>query len=238
MDDERWVKVLLALAAEEPGRSRLCSLSARFVAVSGAAVTVMTGDRAGQTTVCCSDHIARVLDDLQFTLGEGPCVDAFSSDRPVSEPDLGQSSERWLAFTPAAISAGAAAVFGFPLRAGPTLLGALTLYRDRPGALGSEQHADALVVADVIAREIVARQAAAPAGMVADDLADDRSLRVVVHQATGMVAAQLDVEVQEALLRLRARAYSEDTSVTVVATAVVNRERRFVPEISRHRGGL
>ncbi len=83
---------------------------------------------------------------MQYTLGEGPCVDAYQKDMVVSEPDLADpETVRWLAFTPPALQAGVRAVFGFPLRVGTVRLGALNLYRDRPGPLGAEQHADALV---------------------------------------------------------------------------------------------
>src|SRR5207249_7772270 len=73
--------------------------------------------------------------------GEGPCVDACRQDRVVAEPDLADPvTRRWLAFTRPALRAGARAVFGFPLRVGTVRLGALNLYRDRPGPLSGEQH--------------------------------------------------------------------------------------------------
>ena len=62
------------------------------------------------------------------------------------------------------IDAGVRAVFGFPLRVGAVRLGALNLYRDQPGPLADEQHADALVLADVAAELILMLQAHAPPG--------------------------------------------------------------------------
>jgi hypothetical protein len=80
-------------------------------------------------------------------------VDAYQGDTIVSEPDLADpETRRWFAFTPPVLEAGVRAVFGFPLRVGTVRLGALDLYRDRPGELSSDQHADALVRADVAAR--------------------------------------------------------------------------------------
>jgi hypothetical protein len=73
-------------------------------------------------------------------------VDACRQDRVVAEPALADPvTRRWLAFTPPALRAGARAVFGFPLRVGTVRLGALNLYRDRPGPLSGDQHADALI---------------------------------------------------------------------------------------------
>jgi hypothetical protein len=190
-------------------------------------------------TVCSSDHVARAMEDLQFSTGEGPCVDAYLQNCPVCEPDLARVALlRWHGFGPAALAAGAAAVFSFPLRVGAARIGTLNLYRDRPGSLTSEQFGDALVVAAVVAREILTIQARAPTGALAEELVGEPGLRLVVHQATGMVAAQLDVDVGEALLRLRARALAEGICVTAVATAVVSRELRFAGDGSCEPGHL
>ena len=161
VDDERRTKVLLAMAAAGSGRSvSLCTLSAGIVAVSGAGVTLMSRNGDAGMTVCSSDTVAQAIEDLQFSLGEGPCVDSYNSEEPVSEPDLVHPRDgRWTGFAPAAVSAGAAAVFGFPLRTGGVVLGALDLYRDRAEDVDHEQFADTLVVADVVAQEILVRQA-------------------------------------------------------------------------------
>lgn len=229
MDDERWIRVLRALGATGGSTSsKLCSMSARVLAVSGASVTVMAEDGASRMTVCSSDGIAEQIEELQFSLGEGPCDDAYAGGSPVTEPDLaGSSAGRWPRFAPAAVSAGAAAVFAFPLRVDGVRIGVIDLYRDRPGRLSGEQLADALVVADVVARDILTLQSGALAGTVSTDLARESELRLVVHQATGMVAAQLGIDVREAMVRLRARAYADGASLTGVAAQVVNGELRF-----------
>ena len=237
MDKDRRAKVLLAMATmartDPAGRSTLCALSAGIVGVSGAGVTVMSRNGDAGMTVCSSDPIAQAIEDLQFSLGEGPCVDSYNTEQPVSEPDLAHVADgRWAGFAPAAVSAGAAAVFGFPLRASGVVLGALDLYRDRAGELSRDQFADALVVADVIAQEILVLQAGAPAGTVGVRSTGGSELRLVVHQATGMVAAQLDIGVYEAMDRLRARAYAEDVSLTDLAASVVGRKIRFWPDWS------
>jgi hypothetical protein len=79
-------------------------------------------------------------------------VDAYRPDKVVAEPDPGGSGDPPVAgFSPPELQAGARAVFGFPLRVGAVRLGALNLYRDWPGPLSGDHHADALVVADVAA---------------------------------------------------------------------------------------
>ena len=95
--------------------------------------------------LCSSDSTSGAVEDLQFTLGEGPCVDACRSGLPVFEPDLAAPGvSRWPAFTPPAMLAGVRAIFGFPLQVGSVRLGALDLYNDQPGDLRPEQVAEAV----------------------------------------------------------------------------------------------
>ena len=178
--------------------------------------------------MCTTDDISKVVEELQYALGEGPCVDAHQLGRPVLEPDLAEpSTPRWAAFTGPALDAGVRAIFGFPLRVGAVRLGALNLYCDRPGPLTAEQHADALVAADVATHAILALQANAPPGQLAVELETGSDFRYVVHQATGMVAVQLDVSVGHALIRLRAYAFGNERPLEDVAHDVVARVLRF-----------
>jgi hypothetical protein len=195
--------------------------------MSGAGIMLMSADvPAG--SLCTTNTVSTEIEDLQFALGEGPCVDAYHQGRPVFEPDLADpETSRWLAFSPPALEAGVRAVFGFPLQVGAARLGALNLYRDRPGSLTDEQHADSLVMADVAAHEVLAMQSQTVSGGVAAPLAVGADFHLVVHQASGMVAAQLDVTVGEALVRLRAFAFANDRPLTEVARDVVGRRVRF-----------
>jgi len=147
---------------------------------------------------------------------------------PVLEPHLRDPDEvRWHEFSGPALAAGVEAIFGFPLVVGGVRLGALDLYVDRPWELTDEQYADAVAMADVAANAILALQSRADPGALAVELETGVQLRSVVHQASGMVAVQLDIPVADALARLRAYAYSEDASIDDVARAVVNRELRL-----------
>jgi hypothetical protein len=195
--------------------------------MSGAGIVLMADDVA-HGSLCTSGPASALIEQVQYTLGEGPCVDAHRQGRPVVEPDLaGAGPGRWAAFAEPVVAAGVGAVFGFPLRVGAVRLGALNLYRDRPGDLTDDQHADALVLADVAAEVILLVQARAPAGTLADELARSADLHVVVHQAAGMVAVQLGIGVGDALLRLRARAFADDRPLRDVADDVVTRRMRF-----------
>ncbi len=195
--------------------------------MNGAGVMLMSGD-IPRGSLCASDKVSQLIEDLQFTLGEGPCVDAYRHDAVVAEPDLaGPGARRWLAFTPPALDAGVRAVFGFPLRAGSVRLGALNLYRDRPGPLSADEHADALVVAAVAARWVLEVQAGAPPGAVAEELEAGADFHFAVHNAAGIVSVQEDISVTEALIRLRAFAFSSNRPLADVARDVITHTLRL-----------
>lgn len=209
-------------AGGEPWSSlRLCMALPELAGVSGAGVMLMSGD-VPRGSLCATDEVSSLIEDLQYTTGEGPCVDAYRHDRVVVEPDLADpATPRWLAFTPRAVSAGARAVFGFPLRVGTARLGALNLYRDAPGLLSDDQHADALVVADVAARWVLEMQAGAPSDTVAAALEIGADFHFTVHNAAGIVAVQEAISVTEALIRLRGFAFSQDRLLGEVANDVI-----------------
>lgn len=207
--------------------SRLGRVCAEITGVTGAGLMLMSGD-VPRGSVATTDEVSTLIEDLQFSLGEGPCVDAYNLDRPVLEPDLAHPAVvRWVAFTQQAVEAGVRAIFGFPLQVGTVRLGAMNLYCDRPGALTVDQHSDALVMADVAAQALLIMQANAPPGVLADELERGSNFQYVVHQASGMVAAQLDVSVAQALVRLRGYAFGHNRPLAGVAQDVVARRLRF-----------
>jgi GAF domain-containing protein len=226
---DRLLRILTQLRAADHGQSepaRICEVCADVLEMTGAGVMLMSGD-VPRGSVCSSNDVSELIEDLQYTLGEGPCVDAYNQQRPVLEPDLANPDvPRWIGFTPPAVAAGARAIFGFPLQIGSVHLGALNLYRDQPGPMNDDQHADALVVSEVTARAVLDMQAHAPPGLIATELAES-DFRFVVHQASGMVSVQLGVTVAEALIRLRAYAFAQDRLLTEVAEEVVDRRLRI-----------
>ncbi len=226
---ERRLAILGRLLDERSGftTSRLCQVCADVTGVTGAGIMLMAGD-IPRGSVCTTDPVSAVIEQLQHDLGEGPCVDAYHHDRVVLEPDLAQpATPRWLAFAGPAVDAGARAIFGFPLQVGAVRLGALNLYNDRPGDLTDDQYTDALVMADVAAQAVLLLQAEAPPDSVAVELESNANFRYVVHQASGMVAAQMEITVTQALIRLRGYAFGNDRSLTEVARDVVDRRLRF-----------
>jgi len=228
VSDERAVRIGVAFARQASGTpaSRLCSACVEILDVSGAGVTIMSGFNSGP--VCSSDERMGRLEDLQFSLGEGPCRDAYDTRRPVNEPDLEhRSPDRWPHYTRSALEMGARGVFAFPITIGTGRIGVLTLYQDSAGPLTVSQTADSVVVADVLAQTIVSIQARSATPVLARELSDAGAYRAEVHQASGMLSVQLGVGVDEALARIRAHAYATNQSAASVAQQVVARTLRL-----------
>ena len=230
MEANRFAGIVAELSTgNDGGRSsrRLCELTTDVIGVSGTGVMLMSRE-VPYGSLCTTNAVSAVIEELQFTLGEGPCIDAYHHNVVVLEPDLADPGlPRWLAFTPKALEAGVRAVFGFPLRLGAVRLGALNLYQDRPGPLSNNQHANALVMADLVAQWVLNVQADAPAGALAEELERDGDFHSVVHNAAGIVSVQLGVSVTEAMIRLRAYSFGNERQLREVAQDLVARKLRF-----------
>ncbi len=189
------------------------------------------------TSVGVSDHMAGAVEQIEYTLGQGPCVAAYHQRVPVFDPDLTDGrAVQWTEFRRAAITVGARAVFGFPLLVDHICIGALNLYHDRSGELTDRQVDDAVVVAGLAGRTLLSWQADAAPGTVAWQLERVPDHRMEVHQATGRVSVQAGISVADAIVLLRAYAYSEDRTLELGGG---ERRRRSPPlRLNRHRTAL
>ena len=230
---DRWARLLAGSGEEKASQPRrICELCVDALAVSGAGIAMVTAD-GHRGVVCATDEVSARIEDLQLTLGEGPCVDAATTGSPVLLAALGSQAdlavERWPAFLEAATAAGVEAMFAFPLRVGAISVGVLDLYRDKPGTFSDEELAAALIAADAAALALLYLDIDGPAAF-ADDRDSRASYQLQVHQATGMVKAQASVTVDQAYLMLRARAFAEDRPLAELAADVVARRVRFGSE--------
>ncbi len=209
--------------------STLCELFIERVPVSGASITVFSRPGA-QSTICTSGALSTRLDQLQFDLGEGPRWEAARTGRPSVSEDVGHDGHpAWPVFGAAAARLGVGALFSFPLRIGTDLLGVADLYRDHPGALGHDGTSRAVAVALRVAAAAIgaaSRSAASPSGAESGSA----EMRREVHQATGMILMQLDIDPAAAFAVLRAHAFALGRTVDAVARDVVARRIDFGAE--------
>jgi hypothetical protein len=232
-DRDGWHRRLADGTGDRASRPRqICQLCVQELGVSGAGISMVTA-AGNRGVVCATDDLAAQIEDLQLTLGEGPCMDAAQTGAPVLVPDLDEPDdlvvERWPAFLEGAAAAGVRAVFAFPMRIGAISVGVLDLYRDRPGDLVGDSLPAALMAADAAALSLLHLDAKLPDTFL-DDLSSRSSFQLQVHQATGMVQVQLGVSTEDVFLMLRARAFATSRRLVDVASEIVQRHERFSKE--------
>jgi GAF domain-containing protein len=228
VEPERFA-ALVAVRSEQNNDpvSSLCLACTDVLGVAGAGLMLVSGGRS-LGCVGVSDVVTEAVEQVEYTLGEGPCLAAYESKVPVFEPDLADTEiVRWPEFRRGALAAGMRAAFGFPLLVDWICIGALNLYHDESGALTGDQIEDAVAVAHLASRTLLAWQAEAPPRTVAWQLEAVPNHQMVVHQATGRVSVQAGISVADALVLLRAYAFAEDVPIRDVAAAVSNGKLRF-----------
>ncbi len=219
-----------AVSGAAPGLAsadRLCEACVELLDVDGAALSLIHANTS-RGTFGSSGELSRRLDELQFTFGEGPCLDSVREGSPVLVPDV-RRERRWPAFAGAVLESGVHAVFALPVAVATTCVGALDLFRSTPGPLSADALDGGLLAAELAALPLL--------DLMASDLAWDAAAqggpggweelasleRIEVYQATGMIMGQLDVTPSEALVRLRAHAFAQGRTASEVAEDVVQR---------------
>lgn len=227
-DSERFTRAVTARTDEnhDPASS-LCLACSDVVGVAGAALLLISTQRL-LGCVAVSDPVTEAVEQVEYTLGDGPCMTAYRTKTPVFDPDLAEGGDdRWPEFRRGALAVGIHAAFGFPLFIDRICIGALNLYHDKPGPLTEAQVADARIVARMASRTLLNWQADAPQGKLAWQLEQVPNHRVEVHQAAGRISVQADIPVTDALVVLRAYAFSEDRTISDVARDVAAGTLRF-----------
>ena len=212
---------------------RLCRACVELLSVDAAALSLVF-DGANTGTLGASDDQARSYDELQFTLGEGPCLESVSTRAPVLVIDLAADvgTGRWPLYGPAMLAENVGGVFAMPVLVAGEYLGALDLFCLQAGSLVGEDLAGALLAAELAKMPLLDLLAEDLQAAVADPDASawaefNTITRAEVSQATGMIVAQLGVEPAEALIRLRAHAYVTGRSATEVARDILERRLRL-----------
>ncbi|PWC07624.1 hypothetical protein DF223_05955 [Mycetocola zhujimingii] len=191
--------------------------------VEGAAVSTL-GSLLGTETVSATNDRAARLDELQFDLGEGPCWDALSSARPVLEPDVRNKPVRsWPAFSEVLRQEEIGAIFAFPMLVGSLRLGAIDLYCTTPRALSAADAQRSVALAAVVSR-LVLRQALDKFDQPDTQQPHNPFFRRTLHQATGMVLAQLNLSPDDARLVIQAHAFAAGRPVQEVAEDILARK--------------
>jgi GAF domain/ANTAR domain len=211
---------------------RLCEACVVLLDIDAAAISLIF-DGASTGTLGSSGDRARQYDELQFTFGEGPCLDSVANRTPVLVVDLADPADsRWPAFGPALLAQNIRGVYALPLVVAGEYVGALDLFRRQPGQLAPDHMAGGVAAAELAGIPLLdlleGDLQAAVADPTSDAWAELNALsRAEVSQATGMLVAQLDIEPAVALVRLRAHAYATGRSATDVARDILDRRLKL-----------
>lgn len=205
---------------------RLGEAARLILGADGAWITVQNGT-PNRTTLCATDLVATRLEDFQEVLGEGPCRDAFRTGEPVTTTLRDHPGSRWPEFTRAAWqNLGPLTICAVPMRPGQETFGVLSFYFQRTGDL-PESLETSQFLADAVGAALL-RDPESTDGNA--EVTGAWSSRAEIHQATGMVIAQLHVPAEDALAILRAHAYAHDTTLAGIAHQVVTRQLDFREE--------
>jgi hypothetical protein len=203
--------------------SRLCYAGVDLLSVDGAGVSLITDD--SHRCIGSSDSFSAGIEALQGSFREGPCFDAVLLGKPIFAPRLNSQAmrARWPRFTQSAVAAGARSIFGFPMAAKGVTFGALDLFAKQPQNMTDNDIADACVLADLVTIAVnnsLERGEITEVGL-SSGLENAWSYPAVVHHAAGMTSVHLDIDIETAMLRLRARAVGTGRALDDLANDVV-----------------
>ena len=211
---------------------RLCEACVVLLDIDAAAISLVF-DGANSGTLGSSGARARMYDELQFTLGEGPCLDSVLRRIPILIVDLGDPEEaRWPAYRPAMLAHQIRGVYAIPVVVAGEFVGALDLFRARPGPLLATDLAGAVAAAELAAIPLLDLFDGDLQAAVTDPNSNawaelNKLTRAELSQAIGMLVAQLEVEPALALILLRAHAYASGRSVTGIARDILDRRLKL-----------
>ena len=195
---------------------QLVELCVRLLHADAAGI-LLTSPRGGLQVVASSSEHARMVELFQQQSEEGPCVDCVTSGAPVTTLDLAQHADQWPRFVPAAKQQGFQAVDALPLRLRGEVIGAMNLFRTRPGALPEADLHVAQALADTATIGILSERAFHHRGVLVAQLEAALSSRLVIEQAKGILAASGAVDMDHAFTALRAHARNTGTRLSQVA---------------------
>ena len=201
----------------------LTDLTARCAALLDvAAAGLLLADPLRQLRLlAATSEQARELELFQLQADEGPCVDCYSTDQPVSVADLRVAVRRWPQFVPAALDGGFASVHAVPMRAAGSVLGALGLFGTRPGELSESDLLVGQTLAHIACVAILQEHPHTPQ-TVMQQLRSALAGRVIVEQAKGFLRESLNVSVEDAFRLMRAYARANGQHLTDVARRLMN----------------
>lgn len=202
--------------------SALAELTNSVTSVLGLGGSGVTMAEDGQLQfVTAVNQDSKELERSQEDHQEGPCRDAYESGEVVRVSDVRQETARWPNYAATATGLGIAGVAGIPIRLDDEVIGALNIYSREPRQWSDGDIAVAVMLADLATSYVAGAAKLHDQEQVSEQLQGALDSRVVIEQAKGMTAQQKTVPVDQAYQFMRRHARNNNTSLRVVAEAIV-----------------
>lgn len=194
---------------------RIAELAVQAIpGAQGAGLTLLEADRP-QTVVATADFV-RQVDDVQYGLGEGPCVSAVATGATVTSGNLGGELQ-WPHFGPRVGRLGVHSALSLPLLLPDRVLGAMNVYARGRDAFDAHAVRLGEAFAGPAAVSVANAQTLAQAQRLVDQLEQALVSRAEIDQALGVVMSRSGVSAPEAFARLRAISQSRQVKLADVA---------------------
>jgi GAF domain-containing protein len=184
----------------------------------GAGLTLIEADRAD--TIVKSAPFVREVDDIQYSLGEGPCISAAALREPMRSGSLGGDA-RWPRFAGRVGRLGVHSVLSLPLISADQVVGAMNVYAHAKDAFDerAEQLGQLFAVPAAIA--VQNAQILAQTQRLAARFQSALTNQAVINQAIGILMSRSGVSADEATERLRALSQRGQMRLAAVADSIV-----------------
>ena len=185
----------------------------------GAGLTMLEDDRP--QTVVASAEFVHAVDDVQYGLGEGPCLLAVETRTTQTTGSLG-GEPRWPRFGPRVGRMGVHSVLSLPLLLPDRVVGALNVYAHAKDAFGSEAVRIGELFARPAAVSVHNAQILAQSQRLAEQLGAALVNRAVIDQALGVIMSRTGATSEQAFDRLRAMSQSQHLKVAEVSRVLMD----------------
>ncbi|UJW29842.1 ANTAR domain-containing protein [Saccharothrix sp. AJ9571] len=206
----------------------VCTVTTRELGLDAAALSLYLEPRIQEPIVTTSSWAAH-LNDLEYTLGDGPSVTAFQAERAIHLPDLAAAHRDRTGYATFAGAEELAAQFCWPVLTGDgEPIAVLNGYRRRPGPLSARQTQDSDILVMLLARALEDRDTGLPAALAAVERGQLRHYATVALAIT-FTAARHKLSSDDAYALLRAHAFSHGKTLRDIADAVASRRLDLGP---------
>jgi GAF domain-containing protein len=189
--------------------------------VTPAAACGLTVRRGGQPfSAACGNDLAAQVDELQYGMNEGPCLDALRGADVIQIDDLSQE-ERCTSYRPHAIAHGVVSSLSLPLIVDGENLGALNLYSATPAAFGGPQREQAEAFAGQCAAALMVSLRQVRQAQAQRQLAEAMVSSSVIDQATGILMGQQRCTAATAFDLLRQASQHRNRKLRDVAADII-----------------